>query len=885
VPSDGVNVEIKCKVPRSGIMDGVDSAQPDYPDDYCPDIENFRVTGGLWQTRLGSSLFKTLPGSGDVRLLADHYESTTKRVRLAAQGNTSAAALYDYVEGTDSQFQTTTGGTLLGGSTYPYFQGISLNSRFYFTDRAGALRKYQETPASGNQVRSVALPVAPTAAPDCKARFWLRYDSSNWATNSANFAVSDDSATTYNPIGTSTSTPLLPTAKFALLTTSAKGERLAKGSFATAQNPPSTHTVAFWVNQTSRDPRFQLEIGATTYDFQNIIQVPEPNTWYPYYVPIGDMPDLERIGMRCVASNLTATLYTSIIVYPGRLEGQYRWIYTHYDSTTLRESSPSATSNSGQSMDFSAIGVSYKNETARAMQKCCAMHFTSDSGVDSTTNKIRVYRCGGVPSLTVDSRGFETWYRVGEVPDYATTLAAPGIAVAATSMNLSAAPGQTIAIGTWLVIDPGTSVEEWVQTTTTIGAAGTAVSFLNANNKDGSAGYAHSAGAVVKVGLLENTANEQVNTLTRIFTERNDPPSGSLFVSKAPDGRIWLFGPNSQVAVSNKPTPERPEDYEVFPSSVDPLTRSDAVQGWTFEINGDTNDEAVVWGGFFQGYAHVFTKRNLYRINALSQRDWGPNAVEKLFSVGCIAGDTVCEVNGVLYWVADGPRVMRWAGQGPPESISHLRINARLNSAPTAYWNLWFARYHASQEGHYYRLYYVKSGQTTPTDRLDWNADNEAWERSTYRNSAGTLLAFRGASVRDAGSDVYELYQVDTAGNVYLAESGSTDNSVAITVGLSTKKFPLGYNSLAHSCYLRGAAATDSVTLVINSGGSEYGDVTHSYTESLAGTGDVEVKQRLHRDLKGRWVQAQISGSVSNRPAIREIDLEVVPFRSGRESA
>lgn len=876
MPSDGVNLEVKIAVAKSGIMDGLDPAQPDYPDSFAPDLENFRVTGGLWATRLGSSVFKTLPGSGDVRYYADHYEPS-KRVRLAFQGNTTAAALYDYVEGSDSQFQTTTGGTGMGGSVQPYFHGCSLNSRFYYTDRFGALRKYQETPTSGNQVRSVALPTAPAAAPTLVPRTY--YTLTKWdAAEIAAWSITDN---TKFDLALSTTTDPSPmdgdSAKLSIVTTSGRGQSIRR--FGSQLSDLGSHTMAFFFKQASSKQLLQYDIGLNTVgDFTQLMQPSATDDWQPFFMPIGDLPQIFFREFKCSRSPSAQDIYVSNIYLPGKLEGKYRWVYTHYDSVTGRESAPSPRSGSGVPADFSTIGVTGHNETARAFTKSCGIIPTTDSGTDSTTNKVRVYRNGGVPSLTVDSRNLEVWCRVGEVNDLSGTTS-QARAIGDTSVTMSANPSTAgFVAGDWICFEPGTpGSQDIVQIT---GVTATTIQFTRTPLK-----IAHLSGVTVQVIFLDNVANEEVNPLTRIFLERNDPPSASLFVSKAPDGRLWLFGPNSTISVSNKPTPERPEDYEVFPSSVDPLTRSDAVQGWTFEVNGDVSDERIVWGGFFQGYAHVLTNRNLYRINALSQKDWGPNAVERLFSVGCIAGDTVAEVGGVLYWAADGPRIMRWSGQGPPESISHLRINARLNSAPTAYWNLWFARYHASQEGHYYRLYYVPSGSTTPTERLDWNADNEAWERSTYRNSAGTKLAFRGASVRDAGSDVYELYQVDTAGIVYQAETGSTDNSVAITVALSTKKFPLGYTSRATECYLRGAAATDSLTLTVATGGSEYGDVSHSYAESLAGTGDLEIKQRLHRDLKGRWVQAQISGSVSNRPAIREIDLEVVPIRLGRESA
>jgi hypothetical protein len=64
----------------------------------------------------------------------------------------------------------------------------------------------------------------------------------------------------------------------------------------------------------------------------------------------------------------------------------------------------------------------------------------------------------------------------------------------------------------------------------------------------------------------------------------------------------------------------------------------------------------------------------------------------------------------VLYWVADGPRIVRWTGQGDPQVISHQRVNTRLLAAPTSRWGQWFARRHQKPSGNYYSLYYAGEG-------------------------------------------------------------------------------------------------------------------------------------------------------------------------------
>ena len=144
----------------------------------------------------------------------------------------------------------------------------------------------------------------------------------------------------------------------------------------------------------------------------------------------------------------------------------------------------------------------------------------------------------------------------------------------------------------------------------------------------------------------------------------------------------------------------------MFPDGVDPLTRRHPTQGWRFELGGDVNDEEIVWFGFYLGEARALTRRRLYTIHAYAQSDWGPSSVDATLEVGCIAGDTVCEVNGVLYWVAPGPQVVRWDGRGPPAVTSQQRVSDRLADAATSTWANWHAVAHRTENGTYYRLYY-----------------------------------------------------------------------------------------------------------------------------------------------------------------------------------
>ncbi|HEU0046560.1 MAG TPA: hypothetical protein VFQ43_02995, partial [Nitrososphaera sp.] len=121
-----------------------------------------------------------IPGSGPTRLLSTLYTDTAQRIRVAARGAANAAIFYYALDtGTPFTMLTASGGTALGSVSEPYFQGLVQNNQFYFTDRAGALRKFAYTPSSGNQVRAVALPVAPATAPGVIPRTYRMHE--QWA--------------------------------------------------------------------------------------------------------------------------------------------------------------------------------------------------------------------------------------------------------------------------------------------------------------------------------------------------------------------------------------------------------------------------------------------------------------------------------------------------------------------------------------------------------------------------------------------------------------------------------------------------------------------------------------------------------------------------------
>lgn len=165
---------------------------------------------------------------------------------------------------------------------------------------------------------------------------------------------------------------------------------------------------------------------------------------------------------------------------------------------------------------------------------------------------------------------------------------------------------------------------------------------------------------------------------------------------------------------------------------------------------------------------------------------------------------------------------------------------------------------------------------------LDYCVPQQAWEGRGHRDAAGNLIIWHVTAVRDGGAEPHALYQAASSGVIYQAEVGDDDADVAIdTLGV-TKRYDLGVVARVHSVYLRLEAAADDLTILARVGGSEYGVRERSYTVSLAGTADEERRIRIHRDMVGRWLQLELSGSMSARPAVRELTARVIAIRSGR---
>lgn len=836
--------------PVKGLLEGRDPALPDdrYSPAFAPELENFRVQQGRWAVRLGLRASDTITGTGRTKYLGSIYlrdahatpgSRVARRIRIAARGALGSLVLYKIEVGVDSNFTSLVTG--LGSATVDEpLQGVTVRNAWYYTDRAGVLRKisYVVTTLTGATVAPLAKPAsAPSVTPGFWGYLepWIGTEPFGWTeSNAAVFRLreADDEKTDVDDAGNLGNAVRISTED------NAKGETIRQNTFA---QPVESFSIAFqFQTQNTVKPLWTFDIGLQgAGDFHFQIDPPNRDKVYPKFLPIGNIATINFKRFRC-RMNLDATgvarLFLSPLILPGRLQGKYRYRYSYYDTVTLDEGSMS---DATAVQDFSMVGTDYRSDSwSGGSNKVALLRFTTFGALSAQS--IRIYRSGGVSSLTQDANGQEIWVRVGQVIDLSTTLNGAVTAGAGnltlTSIANTATPPVSLAAGDWLVLEPGTpGAEEFVRiadynysdlrtvtnntqvtsdrrpfiaadagrtltvykgggfnaATVTIssvlagvatvsGSVGThpatagsaALGAVNTSNKNLLVGwgpiYAHDSGAAAACAFGDNVANDTAAALlptNRTMPERDGPPRGAQWIAKAPDGRIYLanfledrdndgvfeYTRKLGVAVSNMPTPDHPNDHEIFPYGVDPLTRRNPIQGLRFDVGSDTQaGDEITWAGFFNEVYTIFTRRECYQVSAQNQTQWGPNAVVKRLDRGCLAGKTVQILNGALYWVADGPCVLRWDGQGAPEDLSYLRISETLRDAPegnpdttnilqndpTQYWRRWFALAHADENNIYYRLCIVPSEHVYDDLKIDAATNTNVTSRKRPFTSA-----------------------------------------------------------------------------------------------------------------------------------------------------
>jgi hypothetical protein len=215
-------------------------------------------------------------------------------------------------------------------------------------------------------------------------------------------------------------------------------------------------------------------------------------------------------------------------------------------------------------------------------------------------------------------------------------------------------------------------------------------------------------------------------------------------------------------------------------------------------------------------------------------------------------------------------------------------VTTFLTNALPQNWNFWFARIHENLWGKFYSLFYdYRTGNQGVITRLDYNITQNAWTRFYSLDGNGDHTAYHNATVFDGGTDLNEYTTIDGRGYVYQEDTSGTVTDVGLPIPILWRSKRFSFNGVGElrEVYLRMEGVSDSLTLTCTCGGSDYLTVAKSYTVSLAGSGDTEARILVERELKGRWVELSLSGSVSGRPAVRELAAWFSPIRERKSTS
>lgn len=740
--------QLRVSGPRRGIFDDFQANLNEFPPDAAPSLLNFRVSKGVWETRLGCELQSpVIPGSGRTTLCASIYPNDGSRIRMAARGTAGTVALWDLKAGTDVTYQAVDDSAsspvddLGGGRLHLQL----LLDKVYIANGGGGLRMYDPSTRTCDVIAGLATP---SAAPEAK-KTWYRYVET-WQTLASPpvYQGWDQVGNTVftNLTGVGANDPGIAMAGGSVNrmrvdnTGGPTGEVLTKVAVPAVPvltNPLGialqTYQLGFWINQTSARTLISFQWGQDRANEQSYQIDPQAaNVSYPVFLDVGGLKTLNFLRSKNTAEVPTTrnerNLYLSGIVQCGRLSGQYQWRMTYYRPSTDEEGPPSEP-GPGTPMEF-LEGRSLNQSTATAMRRSAFLAGPTNPSKVAGDKKV-FYRTGGVPSLSVDVMGQPVYTYVGECLDFATTLNGATLAGAITFVVTDASG---IADGDWLVIDKGTATEEYVQISDITGTTCTPYSPL---------AYAHSNLDAVEVGLLDNVSNEVLAAeVRRLDVDRDAPPEETVWVVALPNGRLavapfeedgemqWL-----KVALSNQPQPinGRRADMRIFPKDVDPYTQRSLTQGFRSLVATDARGDRIMWMGLYRGWLTALTMNACYQTRDWSQAQWSAGSWIKRFDRGTICGDAVQEVNGNLIFPSDGPSIVLWNGvDGGPKDISFLRVSRAVGNAPggyaesdvfsadelTAYWQYWFAQAHAKGQSIYYRLF------MTPDDPLEQEFDD-----------------------------------------------------------------------------------------------------------------------------------------------------------------
>lgn len=718
--------------PNLGVYDDLVASGLAYPANASPEMLNVRVARHTWQTRLGMEQeAAVIPGVSRTRLASSFYPDNGSRIRIAGRGADGAVALCDLLVGTDTAYQPVFDAAAalvndLAGN--PIHTQENFN-RLYLTDQSGVMLCYEASTRRANQVLGLDTPAS---APSVK-KTWYRYVE-DWSGNAgvAPFGWTETANGDFDILGTTATEPttdLAGSIVVRLRVTSGQDSggciRKNNSSLDPLGISLQTYQLGFWVSQTNARAINSIQWGQDRLNEESqTIDPPNADTPFILFLDVGGIKDLNYLQFKNLLSvGTTRNTYVSGIVQCGRLTGQYQWRGTYYRPDTDEESSPSSPGPSTP-MEF-VSGRSYQQTTATALRRSAFLTLPANPTREAGDMK-RFYRSGGVPSLTSNVLGQPIYTYIGECLDLDTTTDG---AITAGDADFDVTDATGFAEGDWAIIDKGEDFEEYFQIEDITGDTITPYTLLE---------YDHDTGATVELGILDNVSNEVLGAEVRkLDLDRDPPPLGCGWIVSLPNGRMAVgpfyedgdFQP-LKVAFSNQPQPisGRRRDMEVFPVSPSPYTQRSLTQGFRAIVATDAQGDRIMWMGLFRGALTVLTTRACYQTADFSQAQWSSNSWQKRFDRGCIAPETVQEVNGRLMWVSDGPAVLAWDGvSGGPQDLSHLRVSRTLEDAPlgyladgdvftedapNAYVEAWFARYHAKGQSAYWRLW------MTPTDPL-----------------------------------------------------------------------------------------------------------------------------------------------------------------------
>ena len=259
-------------------------------------------------------------------------------------------------------------------------------------------------------------------------------------------------------------------------------------------------------------------------------------------------------------------------------------------------------------------------------------------------------------------------------------------------------------------------------------------------------------------------------------------PTGKAMI--AANGRLYVAATHGAGAFSKLYISEHRHPFRFLetPRKVDDLTDPSSATTHLFEGEDIQGFAAVSVGYGGASYIYVFTDQNIYMIGA------DVNRVQKIASVGTLSPQSIAEFRGTVFFL-DADRKVRILEAGVLRDISDRMVEDILLAIPAASWAA--SRLHKVTGAIWngcYRLGYSPSGETTNTNYLMFDVDEQKW----YQNDpAGTITVEQLLPYKDTSKKI--LLGFSSSLHVYeIEKSGqTTDDGTNPTMTLTTCEFQL----------------------------------------------------------------------------------------------